>query len=127
MRRLLLDTEAFIWWDADDRRLGALARAAIQEALDVCVSAASAWEIAIKVRLGKLRTTRQPSRALLDAGFLELPVTFAHTEALERLPRHHADPFDRLILAAASVEGLTIVTSDRQFGLYDVPLLDARR
>ena len=91
----------------------------------VYVSAASAWEISIKVALGKLRTTRQPSQPLLDADFRELPVTFQHAEALDRLPPHHADPFDRLILAAASVEGLTIVTTDRQFKLYDLPLLDA--
>lgn len=126
MKRLLLDTEAFIWWDANDRRLGVHARAAIQDAPEVYVSAASAWEIAIKIALGKLRTTRQPSRALSDAAFLELPVTFQHADALENLPPHHSDPFDRLILASASVEGLTIVTSDRQFNLYSVPLLDAR-
>ena len=127
MKRLLLDTEAFIWWDADDRRLGARARAAIQDAPEVFVSAASAWEIAIKVALKKLRTTRRPLEALADASFIELPVTFQHAEALETLPTHHADPFDRIILAAASVEGLTIVTSDRLFNLYSLPLLDARQ
>jgi PIN domain nuclease of toxin-antitoxin system len=127
VKRLLLDTEAFIWWDANDRRLGMRARAAIQDAPEVFVSAASAWEIAIKVALKKLRTTRRPLEALLDASFRELPVTFQHAEALETLPAHHADPFDRLILAAASVEGLTIVTSDRLFHLYNLPLLDARQ
>ena len=127
MKRLLLDTEAFIWWDANDRRLGARARAAIQDAPEVFVSAASAWEIVIKVALKKLRTTRRPLEALLDASFRELPVTFQHAEALETLPTHHADPFDRLILATAAVEGLTIVTSDRLFNLYGLPLLDARQ
>ena len=127
MKRLLLDTEAFIWWDANDRRLGARARAAIQDAPEVFVSAASAWEIVIKVALKKLRTTRRPLEALLDASFRELPVTFQHAEALETLPAHHADPFDRLILATAAVEGLTIVTSDRLFNLYALPLLDARQ
>ena len=127
MKRLLLDTEAFIWWDANDRRLGARARAAIQDAPEVFVSAASAWEIVIKVALKKLRTTRRPLEALLDASFRELPVTFQHAEALETLPAHHADPFDRLILATAAVEGLTIVTSDRLFNLYGLPLLDARQ
>jgi len=127
VKRLLLDTEAFIWWDANDRRLGARARAAIQDAPEVFVSAASAWEIVIKVALKKLRTTRRPLEALLDASFRELPVTFQHAEALETLPTHHADPFDRLILATAAVEGLTIVTSDRLFNLYGLPLLDARQ
>jgi PIN domain nuclease of toxin-antitoxin system len=66
-------------------------------------------------------------RLLFDVSFRELPVTFQHAEALETLPTHHADPFDRLILATASVEGLTIVTSDRLFNLYGLPLLDARQ
>lgn len=127
MKRLLLDTEAFIWWDANDRRLGARARSAIQDAPEVFVSAASAWEIVIKVALKKLRTTRRPLEALIDASFRELPVTFQHAEALETLPTHHTDPFDRLILATATVEGLTIVTSDRLFNLYGLPLLDARQ
>ena len=126
MRRLLLDTEALVWWDADDRRLGKHARATIQRAADVYVSAVSAWEIAIKVALGKLRTKRRPAQAVADAEFRELAVTFQHTEALDGLPTHHSDPFDRLILAVAQVEGLTIVTSDRQFAMYDVPLVDAR-
>ena len=113
MTRLLLDTEALIWWDTDDRRLGKHARAAIQRAGDVYVSAVSAWEIAIKTALGKLRTKRRPADAVADADFRELALTFQHTEALADLPSHHADPFDRLLLAVATVEGLAIVTSDR--------------
>lgn len=126
MRRLLLDTEALIWWDADDRRLGPRARADIRTATEVYVSAASAWEIAIKVALGKLRTKRRAALAVADGGFRELPLTFEHADALESLPWHHRDPFDRLLLATAQVEGLTIVTSDGQFEDYDVPLVDAR-
>jgi PIN domain nuclease of toxin-antitoxin system len=125
--RLLLDTEAFIWWDADDGRLGPAARSCIREADDVYVSAASAWEIAIKVALDKLRTTREPADAVRDGGFSELPVTFEHASTLRALPPHHRDPFDRLIIAAALSEGLTIVTSDGQFDAYDVTLVDARR
>ena len=126
MKRLLLDTEALIWWDANDVRLGGNARAAIQNAVEVYVSAASAWEIVIKTALGKLRTTRRPSQVLADAAFIELSITFEHTEASGGLPAHHRDPFDRLILAVAKVEGFTIVTSDRQFEPYDLPLIDAR-
>lgn len=122
---LLLDTEALIWWDDNDHQLGGHARAAIRDAHEVYVSAASAWEIVIKTALGKLRTTRRPAHAVSDGGFLELPITFAHTEALRGLPRHHADPFDRLIIAVARAEGATIVTSDKQFRKYDVPILDA--
>lgn len=127
MTALILDTEALIWWDANDPRLGGKARAAIQEASEVYVSAASAWEIVIKSALGKLRTTRRPAKAVSDGGFRELPVTFEHAEAVRALPRHHADPFDRLIIAVAGVEGCTIVTSDEKFEMYDVVLVDARR
>ena len=126
MKRLLLDTEAFIWWDANDPRLGGNARALIQNADDVYVSAASAWEITIKVALGKLQTTRRPSRAVAESGFEELPITFEHTEAVADLPRHHNDPFDRLIVAVAGIESLTIVSSDRLLAPYGRPLVDAR-
>ena len=127
MKRLLLDTEAFIWWDANDARLGGHARATIQKAAEVYVSAASAWEIAIKVALGKLRSTRRPAQAVAEAGFSELPITFEHAEAVSRLPAHHGDPFDRLILAVAQAEGFTIVSSDARFAQYGLPLVDARR
>lgn len=127
MKRLLLDTEALIWWDANDPRLAGNARAAIQNAEKVYVSAASAWEIVIKAALGKLRTARQPAQAVNEGGFDELPISFEHAEAVGELPAHHSDPFDRLILAAARVEGLTIVTSDRKFARYDLPMIDARK
>jgi PIN domain nuclease of toxin-antitoxin system len=125
MNRLLLDTEAFIWWDADDARLGRAARAHIRQADEVYVSAASGWEIAIKQALGKLETTRQPAEAVAEGGFTPLVVTFDHAAASGVLPRHHRDPFDRLIIAVAQVEGLTIVTSDERFEPYGVPLVDA--
>jgi PIN domain nuclease of toxin-antitoxin system len=126
MKRLLLDTEALIWWDANDPRLGGNARALIQNADEVYVSAASAWEIAIKVALGQLQTTRRPSRAVAESGFEELPIAFEHAEAVADLPRHHNDPFDRLIVATAGIESLTIVTSDRLLSPYGRPLVDAR-
>ncbi|CAN5444628.1 hypothetical protein BH23ACI1_BH23ACI1_27290 [soil metagenome] len=91
------------------------------------VSAASAWEIAIKTALGKLRTSRRASQVVADAAFAELPITFEHTERVSVLPSHHSDPFDRLLVAVALVEGLTIVSSDRHVALYDVPVVDARR
>lgn len=127
MTRLLLDTEAFIWWDAGDRRLGRHARDAVTRAGEVYVSAASAWEIAIKTAIGKIRTTRSAAQAVADGDFRELPVTFEHAAAVSDLPPHHGDPFDRLLVAVARVEGLAIVTSDAQFARYDVPLVDARR
>jgi PIN domain nuclease of toxin-antitoxin system len=123
---ILLDTEVLIWWDGNDPRLGGNARLAIQNATDVYVSAASAWEIAIKASLGKLRTSRRPLVAVEEAGFQQLPVTFEHAEAVRTLPRHHRDPFDRLIIAAARVEGCAVLTSDAQFARYDIELIDAR-
>ena len=127
MSDILLDTEALIWWDANDARLGGNARAAIQHAGAVYVSSASAWEIIIKTALGKLVTKRRPAQAVADGGFRELPISFEHAEAVRALPRHHADPFDRLIIAIARVEGLDVVTSDEKFGMYDVPVIDSRR
>jgi PIN domain nuclease of toxin-antitoxin system len=126
MTSLLLDTEALIWWDANDARLGGRARAAIQEASEVYVSAATAWEIAIKASLGKLRTTRLPADVVDEAGFTELPVTFAHAQAVRKLPGHHRDPFDRLIIAAAQVERCTVLTNDTVFARYRVEVMDAR-
>jgi PIN domain nuclease of toxin-antitoxin system len=127
LKRLLLDTEALIWWDENNPKLGGNARAAIQDARDVYVSAASAWEIAIKTALGKLRTTRRAVDAVVEGGFLELPIVFEHAEAVLQLPPHHRDPFDRLLIAVARLEDLTVVTSDDTFQLYGVPLIDARR
>jgi len=127
VKRVLLDTEALIWWDDNDPRLGGNTRAIIQDAVDVYVSAASAWEITIKVALGKLRTTRRPQDAVVEGGFRELPITFEHAEAVGALPAHHNDPFDRMILAVAAVEGLTIITSDVKFEAYEATLIDARK
>ena len=126
MKRLLLDTQALIWWDADDTRLGERARAGIQNADEVYVSAASAWEIAIKQALGRLETRRRPADVVTEAGFSPLPITFEHASAVGGLPPHHSDPFNRLLVAAAQIEGLTIVTSDQRFARYGVPFIDAR-
>jgi PIN domain nuclease of toxin-antitoxin system len=80
----------------------------------------------IKAALGKPRSIRPPAQAVLEGGFRELPISFEHVEAVGALPMYHNDPFDRLILAVAGVEGFTIVTSDRKFARYGVPLIDAR-
>ena len=127
MTALLLDTEALIWWDSNDPRLGGNARAAIQDASDVFVSSASAWEIVIKSALGKLKTKRNSGKAVSDGGFREIAITFEHAEAARGLPAHHGDPFDRIIIATAKVEDCIIVTSDEKFRDYDVRVLDARK
>jgi PIN domain nuclease of toxin-antitoxin system len=128
---LLLDTQVLLWWKEGNRRLGPRARRAIETgATTVRVSAVSAWEIAIKSRTGRLRLTEPlevwiPDRLERD-GFLMLSVTVSHAVAVASLPDHHQDPFDRLLIAQARAENLTVVTSDTVFDNYDVIVLDAR-
>ena len=122
--RLLLDTHALIWWDVGVG-LRRAAERAIRDADQVYVSAVSGWEVAIKVSLGRLRTKRSVVDAVTQSGFEELPVRLRHAEVLARLPRHHRDPFDRILAAQALAEGLTLVTRDRSFLPYGLKLLAA--
>ncbi len=123
--RLLLDTHVFLWWRMDSRRLRAPARSAIAGADVVFVSAASAWEAAIKVALGRLRIPEPLEAGVIDSGFERLPIGFAHAELAAALPAHHADPFDRMLVAQARLEGLTLVTGDRRLERYEIDLLRA--
>ncbi len=121
--KLLLDTHVVLWWQRDDRRLNAAARRAIAEADIVWVSAVSGWEAAIKSALGRLRLS-EPFKVLVGADdFTELPVTLAHTERLEALPTHHANPFDRMLVAQALVERATLVSHDRSLAPYGAAML----
>jgi PIN domain nuclease of toxin-antitoxin system len=122
---LLLDTHVLLWWLMDDRSLGAVARRSIRAADEVHVSAASAWEVAIKAGLGRLEMEGDLEEAVRLSGFLALPITFSHVAAAGVLPNHHPDPFDRMLIAQAGIETLTIVTQDRWFGAYAVPVLRA--
>jgi PIN domain nuclease of toxin-antitoxin system len=121
--RLLLDTHVFLWWKENNPQLNLPAREAIATANVVFVSAASAWEIAIKSRLGKIRLPRPFSEGVDDSGFIELPIQFDHAAAVEILPPHHNDPFDRMLLAQAVVEKLVIVTHDRVMESYGAPII----
>ena len=123
--RLLLDSHAFLWWLMNDRRLGPAARTALsQAAAPIHVSAASIWEIGIKARLGRLDLgDRDMVAALEDEAFLELPVTARHAHAAALLPRHHDDPFDRMLVAQALLESLTLVTRDEALEAYGVATL----
>jgi PIN domain nuclease of toxin-antitoxin system len=118
--RLLLDTHVFLWWWAGDRKLGAAMRRSIGASEDVFVSAISAWEIVIKLGLGKLEFEGSIGEAIESCGFSELPLLVKHTEILRGLPRHHGDPFDRALIAQAQAEALTIATHDRAFAAYPV-------
>jgi PIN domain nuclease of toxin-antitoxin system len=123
--RLLLDTNALLWWLADDgERLGAVARDRIADPdAAVYVSAISSTEIAIKQSIGKLRAPDDLADQVEANGFIELPLLIRHGSTLATLPCHHRDPFDRMLLAQASSEGLTLITGDRALAAYDVPLI----
>lgn len=118
--RLLLDTHALLWWLADDRRLGARARALIENpANDVLVSVASLWEIVVKARVGKLEAdVADIAAAVKRGGFALLGISVAHLAALAALPARHRDPFDHLLTAQAIAEDATFVSDDRHVPDY---------
>lgn len=122
-RGLLLDTHVFLWWRGEPAKLVPAARSAIAEAPIVFVSAASAWEASIKESLGKLKLPESFAAGVVDSAFQRLPITFAHAEAVAALPPHHRDPFDRMLVAQARVEGLALVTHDPRMKPYPVEIL----
>ena len=123
---LLLDTHALLWWLSDDRTLSKAARRAIADPVAVVyVSAVTAWEIAIKRALGKLSAPDDLEDQMRGGGLSELPVTVADALVAGALPRHHDDPFDRMLVAQAHRRALTVVTRDPSIELYGVPVLAA--
>jgi PIN domain nuclease of toxin-antitoxin system len=122
VRRLLLDTNVAIWLLLGDRdRVPRSVVQALEDTTnDVALSAASVWEIAIKRSLGKVRLPDGWPRELHRLGFDPMPVTAIHAAAVEALPWHHRDPFDRLLIAQASVERCALVTPDRRLGAYPI-------
>ncbi len=123
--RLLLDTHVLLWWFAGERLVPEAKRLIAAPDSDVFVSAASPWEAEIKAQLGKLTVRGDLAAQVARDGFIELPVSFAHGVAAARLPTHHRDPFDRMLVAQAQLEGLTIVTRDPVFDRYSVAVLRA--
>lgn len=117
--KLLFDTHVLVWAATDDVRLSTEAARLIDDEANILYfSAASLWELSIK---GAERTGIVPAllrKALLDAGYLELPITSEHSLAISTLPDHHRDPFDRIMVAQALVEGISLVTHDRMLRLY---------
>ena len=119
--KLLLDTHALIWWLADDPTLFESAKKAISNPDNlIFVSAASAWEIAIKKSLGKLDTPDDLEAQISKHDFQPLPINITHGIAVGKLPWYHKDPFDRIIIAQAICESMTIITRDKKFNSYDV-------
>lgn len=126
--KYLLDTGVWMWALDPFERLGSSAREILANGKEeIFVSAATTWELSIKMALGKLRFPAPPAqsiqRFMTEQNLKPLPITHAHAAKVYELPLHHADPFDRLLIAQALVEDLTILTGDRQFRRYDVPLV----
>ena len=125
--KVLLDTRILLWWLADDPALPPAARDPIADAdTTVVVSAATAWEIAIKKAAGRLDAPDDLLEALEVNSFDTLAITAAHARDAGALPAHHTDPFDRMLVAQARAEKLTLVTVDHRFADYDVDLLPRR-
>jgi PIN domain nuclease of toxin-antitoxin system len=120
---LLLDTHALIWWITDTPIAPEAEGDIVDPGISVSVSAVSLWEIAIKEARGKLRVDGRVIDHIEGNGFEPLPISMEHAERAGGLPLHHQDPFDRLLIAQAQIEGLTLVTRDRYFDSYDVKVL----
>jgi PIN domain nuclease of toxin-antitoxin system len=130
VRRVLLDTKVWLWMlSAPDRLSESSLKLLRTPETELVLSAASAWEIAIKYALGKLSLPEAPdayiTRLIAQTGVIALPIYHRHALRVATLPPHHADPFDRLLVAQAQLERLPVLTADRVFALYDVETIKA--
>ena len=121
--KLLLDTHAALWWLAGEPVGTEAERALSDDTNRVLLSAVVVWEVAIKRSLGKLRAPSGFAKTLTDAGAAPMAITLEHAAAVEQLPHHHRDPFDRLLIAQAAIEGAAIVSADEDLHSYDVPVV----
>ena len=120
---LLLDTHVILWWLTDDLTLSDEVKTRLDDEPDVYVSPASLWEVTIKQSIGQLSEPTDVAEEIGYSGFRELPLTLHHAIAAGRLPLIHRDPFDRMLVAQAQCEGLTLVSRDPHVQRYDVGLL----
>ena len=124
--QILLDTHILLWWLADSSKLSRKARELIADpANTIIVSAATAWEISIKQTLGKISIEGDLETEVRANGFGSLPIGFSHAAATKGLPANHRDPFDRILIAQAQVENLSILTADRHIPKYPVETIQA--
>lgn len=124
--RLLLDTHVLLWWCDDPNLISAPARNRISDPENIVfISAVSCWEIAIKRGLGKLQAPADLETVIAQCGFVELKISMSHALRTETLPQHHRDPFDRMLIAQADCESATLVSHDRIFEQYGIPLIHA--
>ena len=128
MRKLLLDTHTLLWWLADHPRIGVKAKSLIAEPRNaIYVCAVSHWEISINKSLGKLSAAENLDQVVEEWGFTKLPISCFHGDQTGALPKHHKDPFDRMLIAQAQSEGLSIITNDEIFSCYSVQIVKAPR
>lgn len=126
MARYLLDTHVLLWWLSDPAKLSDPAREALTNGLNaVYLSSAAVWEMAIKKALGRLDIPANLEEVLGKARIQVLPITLPHALAVADLPVHHQDPFDRMQVAQARLEGLVLITRDPRIAEYDVQVLSA--
>lgn len=121
--RLLLDTHVVLWWLDDSAELSGEIKDLLDSEPAVYVSAVSPWEIAIKQSLGKLEGPEDLAERVRDSQFTGLPITAGHGVRAGRLPTHHRDPFDRILVAQAQIEGMTLVTRDKWIPQYEVRVM----
>lgn len=125
MKRLLLDTHIFLWWLNNDPKILNIAKHIATPVNEVYISAATIWEISIKKALGKLKAPDNMDQIVEEKGFEKLPIKLLHGEKAGQLPifNNHKDPFDRMLIAQAQSEGLTLITNDTKFRPYEVSIL----
>ena len=126
--RYLLDTHTFLWWNMDDAQLSSLAKELIADGNnEIFISAASAWEIAIKTARGRLTLPEDPTRYVSNRlslhGFQALPVQIHHAVQVYKLPLHHADPFDRLVIAQSQIESMSLISADMEIRKYEIEVI----
>jgi len=127
MRRVLLDTSVLLWWLAGSSQLGKEARTIVADAeTEVFVSAATIWEISIKLELGKLKAPKNMEREVEREGFSKLAITLTHGQLAGSLPKIHRDAFDRMLVAQAQLEDLELVSADPVFAKYSIRLIRAK-
>ena len=124
--RLLLDSHVALWWLAGDPNVGAETTTIIHTADTVYFSPVTPWELEIKRSLGKINFPDGLVGELVAAGLEEQPITSSHAQAAAALPHHHRDPFDRMLVAQATIELLSLVTADATLKAYDLPIINAR-
>jgi PIN domain nuclease of toxin-antitoxin system len=126
--KILLDTHTFLWWITDDQKLSGRAREIISDGSnELFLSAATGWEMAIKAQIGRLKLPGEPIHFILEQmrinAIQSLPIQMNHALHVSTLPQHHRDPFDRLLIAQAQLEGLPVLSSDHQLANYQVEVI----